>query len=334
MRIIYDCDPGVDDTYALIYLAAAAHAGTHELECVTTTSGNVDADQCARNAAWILTLCGLPIIPHAAGDPEPLEWALVTTTQTHGDAGLGYANAPDRHVEHDWDTLWIDAIDRGTDDLHLIVTGPMTNLAAFRRLHPDHYAKLRHITVMGGAFTYRGNTTPTAEWNFWVDPHAAKEVFANPPAPITVCPLNATEQMLLTPERLDRITQTLGTAPIAEQLDPITRFYFEFHEEMGEGYQAQIHDLFTVLTATGAITTEPQLTTIDIEAGSELTRGTSVDDTKDFWERDPNAAIITATDTATIEHAWTLFDDASHILSRLAAGDAALEKLRHLRAED
>ena len=123
---------------------------------------------------------------------------------------------------------------------------------------------------MGGAFNYPGNTTPTAEWNFWVDPHAAKEVFANAPAPITICPLNATEQMLLTPAHLHNITETLGTAPIATQLDPITRFYFEFHEDMGEGYQAQIHDLFTVLTATGAITTEPQLTTVDIEADLSL----------------------------------------------------------------
>ena len=334
MRIIYDCDPGVDDTYALIYLAAAVHAGTHELECVTTTAGNVEADQCARNAAWILSLCGLPIIPLAAGIPGPLEWELTTTPETHGDTGLGYAHAPDRHVEHDWHRLWIDAIERGTDDLHLIVTGPMTNLAAFQRLHPDHYARLRHITVMGGAFNYPGNTTPTAEWNFWVDPHAAKEVFANAPAPITICPLNATEQMLLTPAHLHNITETLGTAPIATQLDPITRFYFEFHEDMGEGYQAQIHDLFTVLTATGAITPESQLTTVDVEADSELTRGTSVADTKDFWERDPNAHIITSTDTATIERAWTLFDDACHILSRIATGDAALEKLRHLRAED
>lgn len=103
---------------------------------------------------------------------------------------------------------------------------------------------------------------------------------------------------------------------------------------MGEGYQAQIHDLFTVLTATGAITTDPQLTTVDVEADSELTRGTSVADTKDFWERDPNAAIITDAPAHTIEHAWSLFDDASHILSRIAAGDAALEKLRHLRAGD
>lgn len=334
MRIILDCDPGVDDTYALIYLAAAVHAGTHELECVTTTSGNVEADQCARNAAWILTQCGLPIVPLAAGIPEPLGWELTTTPETHGDTGLGYAHAPDRHVEHDWDRLWIDAIDRGTDDLHLIVTGPMTNLAAFRRLHPDHYAKLRHITVMGGAFHYPGNTTPTAEWNFWVDPHAAKDIFADAPTPITVCPLNVTEKMLLTPERLHRIIESLGTAPIAGQLEPITRFYFEFHEDMGQGYQAQIHDLFTVLTATGAIETDPQFTTVDIEADSDLTRGTSVADTNDFWDREPNAHVITDIPDDTITRAWQLFDDACHILSRISAGDAALEKLRHLRAED
>jgi len=334
MRIILDCDPGVDDTYALIYLAAAAHAGTHELECVTTTSGNVDADQCARNAAWILTLCGLPIIPLAAGIPEPLGWDLTTTPETHGDSGLGYAHAPERHVEHDWDRLWIDAIDRGAEDLHLIVTGPMTNLAAFRRLHPEHYAKLRHITVMGGAFHYPGNTTPTAEWNFWVDPHAAKEVFADAPTPITVCPLNVTEKMLLTPDHLARMTDTLGAAPIAEQLDPITRFYFEFHEDMGQGYQAQIHDLFTVLTATGAIITTPQLATVDIEADSDLTRGTSLIDASHFWDRTPNAHVITDVPDDTFTHAWQLFDDACHILSRIASGDAALEKLRHLRAED
>ncbi|MDK7347851.1 nucleoside hydrolase, partial [Bifidobacterium dentium] len=73
--------------------------------------------------------------------------------------------------------LWIDAIERGTDDLHLIVTGPMTNLAVFAHQHPAHFARLKHITVMGGAVIYPGNTTPNAEWNFWVDPHAANEVF-------------------------------------------------------------------------------------------------------------------------------------------------------------
>ena len=185
MRVILDCDPGIDDTYAIIFLTAAAHAGLIELDCLTTTSGNVDANQCAQNGAWILGQCGLPIISLAAGLPEPLEVELTTTPETHGDTGLGYAQAPERHVEHDWDALWIDSIERGTDDLHLIVTGPLTNLAAFAHAHPQHFAKLKHITVMGGAVNYPGNTTPSAEWNFWVDPHAAADVFAMTPVSYT-----------------------------------------------------------------------------------------------------------------------------------------------------
>ena len=330
-RVILDCDPGIDDTYALIYLAAANHAFQLQLECVSTTAGNVGAEQCARNAAWVLAQCGLRTIPIAAGMPGPLKLPLTTTPETHGDTGLGYVTAPQRHVEHDWDMLWIDAIERGTEDLHLIVTGPMTNLAAFARLHPRHFAQLKHITVMGGAVNYPGNTTPTAEWNFWVDPHAAQEVFAAVPTPITLCPLNTTERMVLEPGRLEGIVEKLGPAPIAADLAEITRFYFEFHEEVGEGYRAQIHDLLTVLLALGAVDSGSCLATLDVEPTSELTRGTVVADLKGMWEREPNARVITEADTA---KAWEAFERACEIHNQFFSGDAALAAGYHRQAED
>lgn len=331
MRVILDCDPGIDDTYAIIWLTAAAHAGLLELDCLTTTSGNTHAEQCARNAAWVLSLCGLPIVPVAAGCPEPLVCELTTTPETHGDTGLGYASAPEREVARDWDTLWCDAIERGTDDLYLVVTGPMTNLAAFAEAHPEHYAELKHITVMGGAVNYPGNTTPSAEWNFWVDPHAASEVFETTRTAITVCPLNVTEQMLLTPEALTRFIADLGDTPIAAHLEAITRFYFEFHEEVGEGYQAQIHDLLTVLVALGYAESTFRLSTITVEPSSHLTRGTVIDDVKGMWEREPNARILTSADIA---GAWASFGRACQIHARVTAGDADLMELRHLRADD
>ncbi|MCP1387369.1 nucleoside hydrolase [Corynebacterium sp. TA-R-1] len=330
-RVILDCDPGIDDTYALIYLAALNHAGRIELDCVTTSAGNVDAQQCARNAAWVLTQCGLRTIPLAAGLPGPLKLPLTTTPETHGDTGLGYVTAPERHVEHDWDLLWIDSIERGTEDLHLIVTGPATNLAAFARLHPEHFAKLEHITVMGGAVNYPGNTTPTAEWNFWVDPHAAQEVFTAAHTPITLCPLNTTEQMVLEPERLEMIVEKLGPTPIAEDLKEITRFYFEFHEDVGEGYRAQIHDLLTVLVALGDVATSDCLATIDVEPTSELTRGTVVADLRGMWEREPNARVITG---AEIAKAWEAFERACATHSDFFSGDAALAAGYHRKAED
>ena len=331
MRVILDCDPGIDDTYALIWLTAAAHAGIVELDCVSTTSGNTHAEQCARNAAWVLSLCGLPIVPLAAGCPEPLVCELTTTPETHGETGLGYATALAREVEHDFDALWIDAIERGTDDLHLIVTGPLTNLAAFAEAHPEHYAELKHITVMGGAVNYPGNTNPSAEWNFWVDPHAASEVFARTPVPITLCSLGVTEQMVLTPQALEGFVAGLGGADVAKQLPEITRFYFEFHEEVGEGYRAQIHDLLAVLIGLGLVEHSGRVTTVDVEAESSLTRGTSVADLRGIWGREPNARLVTEAD---VEAAWGWFEWACEVHAKVAAGDAELTQLRHRRAED
>lgn len=332
MRVILDCDPGIDDTYAIIWLTAAAHAGLIELDCLTTTSGNTRADQCARNAAWVLSLCGLPIVPVAAGCPEPLVCELTTTPETHGDTGLGYATAPDREVERDWDALWCDAIERGTDDLHLIVTGPMTNLAAFAEAHPEHFAQLKHITVMGGAVNHPGNTTPSAEWNFWVDPHAAAEVLAKTSVPLTLCTLGVTEKMLLTPELLEKWVGALGPeVAVAKQLPEMTRFYFEFHEEVGEGYRAQIHDLLAVLVGLGLVEHSGRVTTVDVEAESPLMRGTSVADLRGIWGREPNARLVTYAD---VDAAWGWFEWACEVHAKVAAGDAELSQLRHRRAED
>ncbi|WP_301925507.1 nucleoside hydrolase [Corynebacterium glaucum] len=330
-RVIFDCDPGIDDTYALIYLAAANHAGELELDCVTTTAGNVEAEQCAQNAAFVLAQCGLTTVPIAAGVPGPLEVELTTTPETHGESGLGYITAPQRHVDTDWDLLWVDAIERGTDDLHLIVTGPMTNLAAFARLHPQHFHALQHITVMGGAVNYPGNTTPTAEWNFWVDPHAAAEVFSTARTPITLCPLNATEQMLLEPGRLQGVVDKLGQAPIAANLAETTRFYFEFHQEVGEGYRAQIHDLLTVLIALDKVESTVCLTTLDVEPTSALLRGTVAADLRGMWEREPNARVVEQADVA---EAWAEFERACEIHAKFAAGDAGLAAGYHRKAED
>ena len=330
-RVILDCDPGIDDTFALIYLSAANHVGQVELDCVTTSAGNVSAAQCAQNAAFVLAQCGLRTIPIAAGCKSPLQWPLTTTPETHGETGLGYVEAPKRHVEDDWQELWIDAIERGTDDLHLVVTGPMTNLAVFAHQHPAHFARLKHITVMGGAVNYPGNTTPNAEWNFWVDPHAANEVFRLAHTPITLCPLNVTEQMWLTPERLEAIAKLLGTQPIAQNLKEIVRFYFEFHQDVGEGYGAQIHDLLTVLVALDRVpaTTEPAY--LQVEADSELMRGAVSADIKGIFEHAPNAAVLTSSD---IDAAWAEFEQSCRVHAAFSAGDPTLAAGYHLKAED
>lgn len=318
--VLLDCDPGIDDCLALMYLAGLHHAGEIELVGVSTTAGNAEVQQTATNARWILDLCGLPEIPVAPGRPTPLEVELTTTPETHGETGLGYLSAPDHDFgDIHWQELWSTAIVHNPG-LHLIITGPVTNLADFEREHGDDVAQCGSITIMGGAVNYRGNTTPTAEWNFWVDPHAAAHHFAASAAlPSTLCSLEVTEQFLITPERLAEIEGLLGEHPMAEPLPEILRFYFEFHQAQEEGYQAQIHDLLTCIIALKKIPFEAVETTIDVEADSALMRGTSVADLRNYWDRPTNASLVTSAD---IPAAHREFDRALRALrARVALGE-------------
>ncbi|WP_018295839.1 nucleoside hydrolase [Corynebacterium lubricantis] len=297
--VVIDCDPGIDDTLALIYLAGLHVGDEISFEAVTTTAGNTTVANTATNAAWVLAQCGLPDIPVAPGCAVPLKVPLTITPETHGPTGLGYVTAATSTSLHDdWQHLWIDAIEKNGTDLHLIVTGPLTNLAQFRRDHPEHYAQLTHVTVMGGAVNYRGNTTPTAEWNFWVDPHAASEVFEHAPCEITLCSLEVTERMLVDPERAGALVDKLGAVPIAQHLQDILRFYFEFHEGNDEGYQAQIHDLLTCMIALVTVDDTELATTVAVEADSELMRGTSVADLRNHWGKPANAHLVMSADIA------------------------------------
>ncbi|WIM68588.1 nucleoside hydrolase [Corynebacterium breve] len=311
--VLLDCDPGIDDTLALIYLAGLHSLGEIELHAVTTTAGNADVATTARNAAWVLNACGISTIPVVPGEPAPQKVPLVTTPETHGDSGLGYFNAPEHMLGDDYVDLWQRAVDTHGRDLHVIVTGPATNVSAFRSRDPQRFAELVNITVMGGAVNHRGNSTPTAEWNFWVDPHAAADIFDHAPCPITLCSLEVTDQMLVGPERLQDIVDKLGATAIAQYLPEILRFYFEFHQAKGEGYQAQIHDLLTCMIALGTIDFAATATTVAVETESPLLRGTSVADVRGHWGRQPNARLVTS---AAIQAAHDEFDRACAALNR------------------
>ena len=280
--ILLDCDTGIDDAVALTYLACLHRQGTINLAAVTTTAGNTTAAQAAMNSRFVLDQCLLVDVPVAAGCTEPLQVPLVTTPETHGPLGVGYAehsvDLPPAQPE-EWMRLWDEAIQEH-EDLHLIVTGPATNLATYMQQR-DQLPK--HVTLMGGAYLYPGNTTPTAEWNSWVDPHAAQVAFKNTPTPITVCSLEVTEQMVITPDDLPLLP---------EFLHPMLRFYFEFHQAQGEGYQAQIHDLLTCMVALDTVPYQAIPVTVDVETTSQLLRGTTVADFKNHWGRPHNARLV------------------------------------------
>lgn len=278
MKIAADVDTGIDDALALVYLSQWAASAGAEL-AVTTSAGNCTARQAAANSVEVLRACGTYPEPHGdvtVGAAAPLSVELTTTPETHGPTGLGYhrtrSSAPPRGGASPSGSAGA-AVAAWWGAERLLVAGPATNLA--HGLAPD-------VTVMCGAFDYPGNTTATAEWNAWVDPHALSQALSSlrdARVPHRICPLNVTERVLLYPERLDLWCRTLrgqGRSELAGLLEDALRFYFEFHQHVGVGYCAQIHDLAAAMVMLGTVAYRTRPGYVSVALDGELRGTTSV----------------------------------------------------------
>jgi purine nucleosidase len=199
LPLLIDCDPGTDDAVALLLAFAAPEA--FDVRAVTTVGGNVPLDLTTSNARRIVELAGRRDVPVAAGCPGPILRRLETAAHVHGEDGLAGAALPPPTLPaaaaHGVDLI-IDAA-RRIDGLTLAVTGPMTNLAVALVKAPDIARRIDAVVFMGGAFG-AGNATPHAEFNVYVDPHAAAVVLGSG-IPLTMIGLDVTRQVLATPGR-------------------------------------------------------------------------------------------------------------------------------------
>lgn len=280
MKIAADVDTGIDDALALIYLSHWARTTGADL-VVTTSAGNCTAPQAAANSMDVLNASGSAGTPVTVGALAPGGVELTTTPETHGPDGLGYhhthATPPDTGSAAAAIQAW-----RGAD--RLLVAGPATNLAHGHA--PD-------VTLMCGAFDYPGNTTPTAEWNAWVDPQGLEQALRTldtASVPHRICPLNVTERVLLHPDRLYYWCDTLrkqGREELASLLENALRFYFEFHESVGVGYCAQIHDLAAAMVMLGTVNYRTRAGRVSVAVDGELRGTTTVE-----WSDTANAQVV------------------------------------------
>lgn len=318
LPVFVDVDTGVDDAMALAYLFASDDA---DVVGIASTAGNVGVQQVCRNNLALLDLFGAAEVPVSKGAEQPLRTPLRTAEDTHGPEGLGYGLLPttDRRLTtHDAAEAWVRTARAHPGELVGVATGPLTNLALAIRREPALPTLLRRLVIMGGAFDYRGNTTPVAEWNISVDPEAAAEVFSGwnsawpddkPGHLPIVLGLNLTEHIALTPALLyrlateagststsmsvndDRGTRSTASNPLIAVLEDAMRFYFEFHFDQGEGYLAHLHDPLAAAVALGPDLVGCRATTVDVELTGTLTRGMTIADWSHRWGREPNALI-------------------------------------------
>jgi purine nucleosidase len=202
-RVILDCDPGIDDAFAIAF--ACGHPGL-ELAGITTVAGNVGLERTTANALSVLEFLGHPEVPVAAGSPAPLLRPFSDASDVHGDSGLGWARLPaarGRAIgEHAVDFL-IGRISAAPGAVTLVATGPLTNIALAVRRYPPLVRQVADFVIMGGS-AGRGNTTAAAEFNIWCDPEAAAIAFGAG-WQVTMVGLDVTHQALTSAVVEDRM---------------------------------------------------------------------------------------------------------------------------------
>ncbi|SEQ17788.1 purine nucleosidase [Loktanella sp. DSM 29012] len=289
-KIIIDTDPGQDDAVAILLALASPELDLLGLTCV---AGNVPLALTAKNARIICELANRTDVPVYAGCDTPIARKLVTAEHVHGKTGLDGPTLPDP-VMPVQDQLAVDfiidtlrAAPAGT--VTLCPLGPLTNIATAFHRAPDIVDRVQEIVLMGGAYFEVGNITPAAEFNIYVDPEAAKAVFAAG-VPLVVLPLDVTHKALTTQPRVDAF-RNLGT-PVGQAVAEWTGFFERFDKEKYGSAGAPLHDPCVI-----AYLLQPDLFSgrhinVEIETASDLTLGMTVADWWRVTDRTPNALFI------------------------------------------
>ena len=175
--LLIDVDTGIDDALALLLACAEAPA---RILGVSTVVGNVGLAAATRNTRAVLALAGYGHIPTWPGAGGPVSVAVRDASEVHGESGLGHATLPEpdepKRVVHAVDAI-VAAANANAGRLILVATGPLTNIALAVMREPELPRLVKRFVIMGGAYGDSGNVTPSAEFNIWHDPEAARIVF-------------------------------------------------------------------------------------------------------------------------------------------------------------
>ena len=265
---------------------------------ITAVAGNVPLDLTARNARLVVELAEADT-PVFAGCVAPMGRPLVTAEHVHGKTGLDGVEPWEPNLplqsQHAVDFIIETLRGRSAGTVTLATLGPLTNVAAAFERAPDIVERVQRVVLMGGAYFEVGNITPAAEFNIFVDPEAAKIVFASG-VPLTVLPLDVTHKVLTTRERIDRL-RALGTR-VGDAVAAWTDFFERFDMEKYGSDGAPLHDPCVIAWLLAPDLFEGREINVEIEAQSDLTRGMTVADWWRVTDRAPNALFIGDVDAA------------------------------------
>jgi purine nucleosidase len=289
-RIIIDTDPGQDDAVAILLALASP-----ELDVVglTAVAGNVPLSWTEKNARRICELAGRPQTRVFAGAIRPLVRPLVTAEHVHGRTGLDGPDLPEPSMvlqeKHAVDFIVDTIMAEPEGSITLCPLGPLTNIALALVREPKIAPRIKEIVLMGGGYFEQGNVTPSAEFNIYVDPHAADIVFRSG-VPIVMMPLDVTHKVLTTDARIAAI-RALGTR-VGEATAEMLDFFDRYDQEKYGTDGGPLHDPCVIAYLLKPDLFSGRHCNVTVELMSELTMGATVVDWWAISDRPKNALVM------------------------------------------
>lgn len=294
-KVIIDCDPGIDDSLAIML---ALNSPELEVIGITIVCGNSPVEMGFGNAKKVLKQMDRLDIPVFIGESKPLKREYVNALDTHGEDGLGESFLPEIEgynqkigaVE-----FLISALKK--EKISVIALGPMTNLARLIEADRKAFLNIEELVSMGGTFKSHGNCSPVAEYNYWCDPDAAAFVYEamyQAGKAIHMIGLDVTRKIVLTPTILEYICRL--NAGVGAFIKKITKFYFDFHWEWEHIIGCVINDPLAVAYFIDKSICQGFDSYVQVETQG-ISMGQTVVDAMNFYKKDANARVLTEVDT-------------------------------------
>jgi purine nucleosidase len=276
-------------------LAALASPEELDVRAITAVAGNVPLDRTVINALSLVELADRTEVPVYRGSVRPMVKTLVTAEYVHGPTGLDGADLPPPTLAeapgHAVDRI-IEIV-MSAEAVTLCTLGPLTNVGLALVREPRIATRVRQLVMMGGGFFEGGNTTPAAEFNVFVDPHAAHLVFTSG-IPIVMMPLDVTHKALATPERLQRFTD-LGNRS-GRAVHGMLDFYDRWDMEKYGIPGGPIHDAAVTAYLLAPDLYQGREVHVEIDIGTGPTQGMTIVDWWGVTSKPSNALVMNQVD--------------------------------------
>jgi len=247
VNILIDCDPGIDDSLAiLMILNHLSFFDSGNLSAITTVGGNATIQDTTTNTYSLLNFykeksksnLGIDNVPVGIGSSKPIEGKFNYAYEFHGENGLGI-DLTEYHSEKSGlpANEILSSISTDNNKIDILALGPLTNIALALKNDLQFSKSVNRITIMGGAVNSKGNITPFAEFNIYNDPIAADYIFGCE-IPVTLIPLNITEKVYVSRSESPWLKDDGPISRLANELiakwfttdTPINRPRFHFHD--------------------------------------------------------------------------------------------------------